>query len=187
MAFLALCELVQCPSLGEFEREPFVSGWRSLAPSYSPLPSEIYDTVPRQVQYMNDIRKRLPSDLDYLQHVYRNAFKIAKPEGQKSVPMEVAFEFWKMFFTAEHGGVQWNSDTTNWLDLWLDFYNKKSKRPVNKDLWNMLGDLMLRTKEDDGESLEWWTEDGAWPMVIDEFIGSIRDERKTGGETMDTD
>lgn len=180
VAHLAICDLVQCPSIGEFERAGFISGWRN-APG-----DKGYDTISRQSQYVTVLRKKLSSDAMYFKQVYRNAFKLAKPEGQRSVPMETAIDFWRMFFQAGKGGIEWNTASTKWLDLWVEFYETNNKRPVNKDLWNMVGELVLKTKEPDGESLNWWTEDGAWPMAVDDFVTYVKEKRKSSGDTMDT-
>jgi DCN1-like protein 1/2 len=180
VAHLAICDLLQCPSIGEFDREPFVSGWRSVSTGDKP-----YDSVARQAQYIDVIRKRLSTDTNYFKQVYRNAFKLAKPEGQRSVPMDSAIDFWNMFFRQGKGGIEWNTTSTKWLDLWCEFYESHSKRPVNKDLWNMVGELVLRTKQPGGESFDWWTEDGAWPMAIDEYVAFMK-KRNGDGDSMDT-
>lgn len=158
-----------------------MSGWKGVSSSAD----KPYDTAARQAQYVDTMRKRLVSDLTYFKKVYRNAFKLAKPESQRSVPMDSAIEFWNMFFREGKGGIEWNSKTTKWLDLWCEFYETHTKRPVNKDLWNMVGELVIKTKEPDGESLDWWTEDGAWPMAVDDFVAYVRERRKADGDTMD--
>ncbi|ETI21624.1 hypothetical protein G647_07971 [Cladophialophora carrionii CBS 160.54] len=180
VAHLAICDLLQCPSIGEFDREPFVSGWRSVSTGDKP-----YDSSSRQAQYIDVIRKRLSTDSNYFKQVYRNAFKLAKPEGQRSVPMDSAIDFWNMFFRQGKGGIEWNTASTKWLDLWCEFYESQIKRPVNKDLWNMVGELVTRTREPGGESFDWWTEDGAWPMAIDEYVGFMK-KRNSDGDSMDT-
>jgi len=180
VAHLAICDLLQCPSIGEFEREPFISGWRSVSTGDRP-----YDNTTRQAQYVDSIRKRLSTDQAYFKQIYRSSFKLAKPEGQRSVPMDSAIEFWNMFFRHGKGGMEWNTASIKWLDLWCEFYETSGKRPVNKDLWNMVCELVMKTREPGGDSLGWWTEDGAWPMAIDEFVGSIRNKRKTEGDSMD--
>jgi len=91
-----------------------------------------------------------------------------------------------MFYRAGKGGIEWNSESVQWLDLWSEFY-KTVNRPVNKDLWNMVGELVMKTKEPDGETLDWWTEDGAWPMAVDDFVAHVKEKRKTGIDTMETD
>lgn len=101
------------------------------------------------------------------------------------MPMDSAIDFWNMFFRQGKGGIEWNTTSTKWLDLWCEFYESQSKRPVNKDLWNMVGELVTRTRQADGESLTWWTEDGAWPMAIDDFVGFMK-KRKGDADSMDT-
>ena len=185
----ALCDLLTVTSVGEFERDAFTSGWLSASTSAtsntnprSNAPAQPFDTVSRQAAHIASLRKRLTTDPAYFKTIYRSAFKLAKPENQRSVPLESALEFWKMFFSSSSGGIEWNTRGTKWLDLWLEFYETQSKRPVNKDLWNMVGELVIKTKEPGGESLEWWTEDGAWPMAVDEFVAWVKDKRKANGE-----
>lgn len=181
VAHLGICDLLQCPSIGEFEREAFVTGWRSVSTGDRP-----YDTTSRQAQYVDIIRKKLVSDPTYFKQVYRNAFKLAKPEGQRSVPVESAVDFWTMFFSSGKGGIEWSTQATDWLNLWNEFYQSQCKRPVNKDLWNMVGELVVKTREPDGESLAWWSENGAWPMAIDDFVAHVKEKRKAAGDRMDT-
>ena len=105
--------------------------------------------------------------------------------------MDAALEFWQMFFGGKaKGGTEWNSRRTPWLDWWLEFYETKTKRPVNKDLWNMVMELVSKTKEEGGESLEWWNENGAWPMAVDEFVEFVKERRRGSmggqGDGMDT-
>ena len=191
---LALCDLLSCPSIGEFDREAFVAGWTAAStPSANntvPPPPKPLDSTSRQQAYISTLRKRLTTDPAYFKTVYRSSFKLAKQnEQQRSVPLDAAIEFWKMFFTASSGGIEWNTKSTAWLDLWCEFYENQGKRPVNKDLWNMVGELVQRTKEPGGESLDWWTEDGAWPMAVDDFVAWVKEKRKAegGGDEMDTD
>lgn len=173
---MCLCELLQCTTIGEFDRETLISGWQS---------NGSHETIPKQSAYIAALRKRLPIDGPYFKKVYRYAFNLAKSPGQKSVPMESALEFWQMFFSSNKGGVEWNGRNTAWLDQWVHFYETKGKRPVNKDLWNMVYELMVKTKEPGGEDLSWWNEDGAWPMAVDDFVAHVKAQR--GGEAvMDT-
>lgn len=99
--------------------------------------------------------------------------------------METAIDFWRMFFQAEKGGLEWNTTSTKWLDLWIEYYELNNKRPVNKDLWNMVGELVLKIKEPGGGNLNWWTEDGAWPMAVDDFVTYVKEKRKSHEDTMD--
>jgi DCN1-like protein 1/2 len=175
---LALCDLLSCPSIGEFEREPFISGWTTA--STSATSGKPLDSVSRQKAYVDTLRTRLQNDPAYFKQIYRSAFKLAKPESQRSVPLDSALEFWRMFFSSSSGGVEWSTKSTPWVDLWLEYYENQGKRPVNKDLWNMVGELVVKTQEPGGETLQWWNEDGAWPMAVDEFVAWVKEKRKNG-------
>ena len=39
---------------------------------------------------------------------------------------------------------------------------------------------MIKSLED--ESMSWWSEDGAWPGVLDEFVEYVRGKRDGGNE-----
>lgn len=53
----------------------------------------------------------------------------------------------------------------------------KWKRPVNKDLWEQVEVFLAKTKEKGGEEMGWWSEDGAWPGAVDEFVAFVREKR----------
>ncbi len=181
LVHLALCELLQPISVGEFTREKFISGWKSADKVGS---NQSYDNIKAQGEYVKTLRKQIQTDRNYLKQVYRYTFNLARPEGQKNVPVDAALDFWKMFFDADKGGIEWNSDATPWLDWWLEYYETRYKRPANKDLWNMVGELVNKTAEPGGENMDWWSEDGAWPMAVDEFVAFVKEKR--GDVVMDT-
>jgi DCN1-like protein 1/2 len=59
--------------------------------------------------------------------------------------------------------------------LWSEFLRTKSKRPVNKDVWDQTLVFAEKVLEDGG--VGFWSEDGAWPGVVDEFVESVKAER----------
>lgn len=55
-------------------------------------------------------------------------------------------------------------------------------------MWDQTGVFIHKSQED--ESMAWWSEDGAWPGAIDEFVGFVKEKRKAavgsgGGDGMD--
>lgn len=176
---MAIFDLLDSPSMGEFSREGFTSGWTSAS-----TPSNPCDTIDRQALYIKTLQSRLTSDPAYFRQVYKNAFKYAKPPNQRAIPVDDAFAYWDMFFRAGHSGIEWNTSSTKWMDLWTDFYKERVKRPVNKDLWNQVAELVKKTQEPGGEGLGWWSEDGAWPTAVDDFVAFVKEKRAVGG--MDT-
>lgn len=193
---LALHDMLSSDSVGEFERDAFIRGW-TAASSEAGKP---LDTVAKQATYMETLRSRLTIDHAYFRSIYRATFKFGLSDGARSMPVDTASEFWNQFFGVGSGGIAWVTPTAPnvpWLALWLDYVSNKHKRPINKDLWNMVCELCLKSIEPGAEKLEWWNEDGAWPMAVDEFMTWIQtqcpelgknttDNAAAGGDEMDT-
>jgi DCN1-like protein 1/2 len=108
----------------------------------------------------------LSQDPIFFKKVYRHAFVVGKEPDQKSLSLENAQIYWSMLFTAP--GWEWKTASHNWLRLWDSFLKEKWTRTVNRDMWNMTFEFALKTKSD--ETLSFWSEDGAWPSVIDDFV-----------------
>jgi DCN1-like protein 1/2 len=105
--------------------------------------------------------------------VYKHTFVCSKERGQKALPLENAIVYWQMLFSPP--GMTWVTPSTNWLDLWIEFLQKKWTKSVNKDMWNMTLEFFQKTIRD--ESMSFWSEDGAWPGVIDDFVLYVREMR----------
>jgi DCN1-like protein 1/2 len=105
--------------------------------------------------------------------VYKHTFVCSKERGQKALPLENAVVYWQMLFSPP--GMKWVTPSTNWLDLWIEFLQKKWTKSVNKDMWNMTLEFFQKTMQD--ESMSFWSEDGAWPGVIDDFVLYARGRR----------
>lgn len=82
--------------------------------------------------------------------------------------------------------MQWKSENHDWLDLWKTYLTQMWTRSVNRDMWNMTLEFAFKSMED--ETLSFWSEDGAWPSVIDDFVVWCRDSgRVAKPEKMETD
>ncbi|KAL4968259.1 DCN1-like protein [Aspergillus stella-maris] len=170
---LAIAELLQSPSMGEFTREGFLNGWRSVQ----------CDTLQKMTAHASTLRARIPTDPSLFRKIYRFTFPLCLVQGQRNLQFEIAVEQWNLFFTPPKGGVAWNTHTTPWLDWWFEFLESRGKRPVNKDLWNQVEVFMRKSHED--ENFSWWSEDGAWPGALDDFVGWVREKR--GGNGMEVE
>ena len=168
VACMGICEMLGAPTMGQFTRENFLSGWRGVGPPPC-------DTIQRQTSHAASLRISLTQDRDLFKRVYRYAFVISRPEGSRNLPMDSALDVWKLFFTSANGGIKWNTKDVPWLDWWLDFYTTKVKRPVNKDLWEQTGELVQKTMEQ-GRDLSWWSEEGSWPIAVDEFVEYVKEK-----------
>jgi DCN1-like protein 1/2 len=175
---LVLSELVQSPTLGEITRQGFTTGWAAHGSSATSVSGQ-KTILSRLTQQLSTTEARAANGL--FRKVYKYTFKIALPAGTRGVPLDAASEYWKLLFGSS--GANWtqsSSDLTKpWLDWYLSFLNDKWKKAVNRDLWDQT--LVFEEKTRSGEGLEWWSEDGAWPGVIDEFVSWCKTEKGVGG------
>ncbi|OQE44912.1 hypothetical protein PENCOP_c002G04492 [Penicillium coprophilum] len=167
---LAIAELLQSPSMGEFTRQGWMDGWLKA----------LCDTMPKMQAYAKSLRERIPREPDTFRRVYRYAFPLSRMQGQRNLQFEIAAEQWRLFFTTDHGGVAWNTETTPWLDWWIEFLEERGKKPVNKDLWEQVEVFMRKSLED--EEMGWWSPDGAWPGALDDFVAWVQAKRGKGSE-----
>ncbi|KAF2225793.1 Cullin binding-domain-containing protein [Elsinoe ampelina] len=168
---LIFSELVQSPTLGKITREGFVDGLSQQAVSDS---AKISALINQRSSVLSS------SDRATLKKVYKHTFTIAKAQGSKSIPLDSAIEFWRLLFSPP--SLSWSTPNSPWLDWWIEFLEAKWKKSVNKDMWDQTLSFAFKTLED--ESMSWWSEDSAWPGVIDEFVAWVKEKR--GGEEMDT-
>ena len=183
-AALAVLMQVKAPAIGELSRDDFVDGWEELAA----------DSIEKQKTHAARFRASLKSNPEFFRSVYRYSHILARPSGQKSVPLETAIGVWSMLYSAEKG-MNWSSKGFSWIEHYIDFVQEKWKKSVGKDLWDQTLYFALKTIED--PSLAWWNEvDSAWPSILDEFAGHVKSlpEYKTvfkgagagAGDGMDT-
>lgn len=116
--------------------------------------------------------------------------------------MMLAVAFWKgLYYPATN---PWRSANVDWLGAWTRFLDEKFgvtevndqgeaevvdyKRTVSKDLWTQLRLFAVKTMAD--ETLGFWSEEQAWPGVIDEFVVWCREKgvvKARGGEEMEVE
>ncbi|KAE8320533.1 Cullin binding-domain-containing protein [Aspergillus sergii] len=169
---LGIAELLKSPSMGEFTREGFLNGWRAVG----------CDSVDKMIAHADDLRSRIPTQPDLFRRMYRYTFPLCRMQGQRNLQFEIAAEQWKLFFTPDKGGVQWETETTPWLDWWIEFMEERGKKPVNKDLWEQVEVFMRKTLDD--ERFGWWSADGAWPGALDDFVVWVQKKR---GDNMEVE
>jgi DCN1-like protein 1/2 len=164
---LIFSEIVQSPSLGRITRDGFIEGLTDVG----------VDSLPRLRNIVLQRRSALPTDRDLFKNVYNHTFTLALAQGAKTLPLEMAIEFWRMLFTAP--AYEWKTASTPWLDWWLQFQEEKKTKAVNKDLWKQTLNFAEETVKDD--RLSFWNEESSWPSVIDEFVEWIKEEKRPGG------
>ncbi|KAI9810537.1 MAG: Scaffold-type E3 ligase [Pycnora praestabilis] len=168
---LAVSEALSSPTMGEFTRTGFLDGWKALG---------LADTLDKQQNCVHHMRLKLTTSPDLFKRVYRHTLILARTPPQRALPLDVAIEYWRLLFTEP--SVSWYTQTTPWLDWWIEYLEGSWKMGVNKDMWDMTYEFYIKSMAD--ESMSWWDENGAWPGVLDEFVAFVKGKRMVG-ESMD--
>ncbi|PHH91996.1 hypothetical protein CDD83_9364 [Cordyceps sp. RAO-2017] len=171
--FVAL-DVLQAPTVGEITRRGYVEGWKAAG---------VGATHQEHAVHVRRLVSSLSTDTALFKRVYRHAFVAGRERDQKALGLENAIIYWGMLFALP--GMAWKTKGHDWFDLWRTFLNEKWTRSVNKDMWNMTLEFALKTMSD--ESLAFWSEDGAWPSVIDDFVAWCREKVTGKSESMDVD
>lgn len=183
--FFVLCEFLQPGTLGQISRKEFIDGWKGqLAANNLLLPATMDD----HKKFIRNRIQQLPKDPALFKRVYRQAFNAGKEAAQKAIQKEVAISFWDELFAP--GVRSWKTARVDWLEAWERYLADNWKRSVNRDMWNQTLEFAIKTMEDD--TLSFWSENSAWPGVIDDFVVWCRDEGivaspKKGADGMEVD
>ncbi|KAI5290237.1 Scaffold-type E3 ligase [Ascosphaera aggregata] len=169
---LGIAELLQSETIGEFKRDKFIEGWQSV-PGIS--------TIESMRNHAQMLRSRILQEPTLYRRIYKYTFPVSRMPPARTLPLEIAVDQWQLLFTSEKGGINMNTYTTPWLDLWLEFVKTKHNRPINKDLWEQIEVFLESAKND--ETLDWHSEDGAWPGAIDDFVVFVREKRGQSGSS----
>ena len=167
VAVLAVLTELSAPTMGELTREAFVAGWKT----------HNADTLPKQQAVLASLRHSLATDHSLFKRVYKHTFLLARNPGQKAVQLDAAIEYWRLLLQSP--SLSWNTSTTPWLTWWIEYLEAKWKKSVNRDMWDQTGEFVMKSLAD--ESMSWWSEDGAWPGVLDEFVAFVEAKRGQGG------
>ncbi|KAL9058883.1 MAG: hypothetical protein Q9206_001716 [Seirophora lacunosa] len=167
---LAVLTELDAPTMGELTRKGFVDGWKKHRAS----------DMPTQISHLSSLRQHLPTPslapTSTFHRTYRHTFRLALTTGQRTLPLDTAVEYFRLLLAPP--GLAWNTPTTPWLDLWLEYLTEKWKKAINKDVWEQTGVFVVKSLED--ESMGWWSEEGAWPSCLDEFVAFVRSRRGEG-------
>ncbi|KAH8178763.1 cullin binding domain-containing protein [Sarocladium implicatum] len=166
--------LVTAPSIGEITRQGYVDGWKKAGTGAS---------HEEHASYVRSQIKKLSTDHDLFRNVYKHAFVGGRERDQKALSLENALIYWDMLFNKP--GMPWKTANHDWLGLWKAFLGEKYTRSVNRDMWNMTLTFAFKTLED--ETLSFWSADGAWPSVIDDFVEWCKEKGVGKADSMEVD
>jgi len=155
---LVLCYHCDVAVMGTFSREEFMRGMAALmCNDFNDLRNAV-----------GGMRKSLESSHPLAKKIYSKIFVMSLETGQKQLAKEMACQLWQLLLPL-YGNRALG-------DKWIDYVAQHSSKPaISKDTWQMVFDLVTTCRPD----LSDFDEDGAWPVMIDEFVAF---QRKNGGD-----
>jgi len=140
--------------LGEFSKQEFDAGLQELR----------VDTIEGLRDLMEPLRAQIAEEENFKRfYAFLFDYALNKETNQKFLDLSEAIELWKIILKGRF--VQ--------LDKWCKFLEERYRKSISKDTWNQLFEFVRVINND----LDKYDPEGAWPVVIDEFVEHVKKQR----------
>ncbi|XP_037070058.1 DCN1-like protein 4 isoform X2 [Pollicipes pollicipes] len=153
VVMLVIAWKMDAKNMGFFSAQEWLRG-------LSQLQADCIETLRWRIDYM----RSLLDHPDVFKSVYRFGFDFAREKGQRSMDLETALAMLKLLLEP-----RWPA-----CAAFLRFLTQSKHRVVNKDQWNNILEFSRVISPD----LSNYDENGAWPVMLDEFVAWRRQEQR---------
>ncbi|TYZ66902.1 hypothetical protein PybrP1_002077 [[Pythium] brassicae (nom. inval.)] len=153
---LVLSWFMEAAAMCEFTRSEFVRGFEKLGCQSM---DELKATLPL-------LRRKLREPTEFAP-IYSFTFGFAKDPTQKSLALDIAVGLWELLLPQYFP----------LLPHWLAFVKANCRNSISKDVWMQVLEFGTQIKPD----LSNFDENGAWPVLLDDFVTHLQDEFKARG------
>lgn len=129
----------------EFTRDEFINGMTEIG----------CDSIEKLKHKLPTLETEL-KDAAKFRDFYNFTFDYAKNPGQKSLELDMAIAYWNIVLAGRF----------KFLNIWCQFLQEHHKRSIPRDTWNLLLDFSAVIADD----LSNYDKEGAWPVLIDDFV-----------------
>lgn len=144
----------------EFSRTEFVNGCTALE----------VDSIEKLKAVLPSLKESLNNERDF-RNFYMFAFDYNKPPEQRSLPIETARQLFPLILEGRFAH----------LDLWNEFLQDR-KQAISRDTYSLLLDF---TQSIDDDLSNFDEENGAWPVLLDEFVDFAKPRIGASKDRMD--
>jgi len=142
---------IKATVLGEFSKKEWEEGLLKLG----------VDSIETFRERLGTLRAQVHDDESFKQfYSFLFEYALAKDAYLKTLDLSAAIVLWRIVL----------KDRFVNLEKWCKFLTEQYKKSISKDTWNQLFEFVRLINND----IEKYDPDGAWPVVIDEFVAYLK-------------